>query len=328
MLIYLLMAVVLFFRPAGLFPREAGHERAYAAPRPRRRAARRRPRPARWRGASPARRPVGAAAVALLRAWRRRYSLSLGARVMIFAIAALSLELLIGVGGLVSFGHAAFLGVGAYAAGILASHGRRHAGDRAAGGARSPAALFALVTGAIAVRTRGVYFIMITLAFGQMAFFVATSLAPYGGDDGLTLADAHPGARTRCSRGRHGFYYVASPAWRRLLAAAPPRRLALRPRAARRARQRGAHAGDRLRRPPYRLTAYVIAGAAVRARGLPARQPDGVRQPRLHALAALGRADHDGAARRRRHALRPDPRCGRLPAAGGRALAPRPSTGR
>jgi branched-chain amino acid transport system permease protein len=85
-----------------------------------------------------------------------------------------------------SFGHAAYLGIGAYAAGICASHGLGTL-SLALPAALLAAALFALATGAIAVRTRGAYFIMITLAFGQMAYFVATSLAPYGGDDGLSL---------------------------------------------------------------------------------------------------------------------------------------------
>src|SRR5262249_14471054 len=114
------------------------------------------------------------------------YTLLIAQRAMIFAIAALSLELLVGAGGLLSFGHAAFLGIGAYAAGVLASH---HLGtlSLALPAALAASALFALSTGAIAVRTRGVYFIMITLAFGQMAYFVASSLAPYGGDDGLSF---------------------------------------------------------------------------------------------------------------------------------------------
>ena len=89
------------------------------------------------------------------------YLLLIGERMMIFAIAALSLELLIGIAGLVSFGHAAFLGVGAYAAGILASHGHGTLA-LALPAALVASALFALLTGAIAVRTRGVYFIMIS----------------------------------------------------------------------------------------------------------------------------------------------------------------------
>jgi branched-chain amino acid transport system permease protein len=135
------------------------------------------------------------------------YLLSLGERVMIFAIAALSLELLIGVGGLVSFGHAAFLGVGAYGAGIAASHGLGTL-SVALPAALAASALFALATGAIAVRTRGVYFIMITLAFGQMAFFVATSLAPYGGDDGLTWPTRTLVLGTRLLKSETAFFYV------------------------------------------------------------------------------------------------------------------------
>jgi len=134
------------------------------------------------------------------------YLLLIGERVMIFAIAALSLELLVGVGGLVSFGHAAFLGVGAYGAGIAASHGFGTL-SVALPVALAASALFALATGAIAVRTRGVYFIMITLAFGQMAFFVATSLAPYGADDGLTWPTRTLVLGTRMLKSEAAFYY-------------------------------------------------------------------------------------------------------------------------
>src|SRR3954447_8259656 len=114
------------------------------------------------------------------------YLLGLVTRVMIFAIAALALDLLIGYGALVSFGHAAFIGLGAYAVGILASHG---VGDALISlpVALAVSALFALATGIVCLRTKGVYFIMITLAFGQMAYFTASSLAPYGGDDGMTV---------------------------------------------------------------------------------------------------------------------------------------------
>lgn len=112
--------------------------------------------------------------------------LTLVTRLMIFAIAVVSLDLVLGVGGLVSFGHAAFVGIGAYAVGILAYHGLEDAA-LSLPVAILAAMLFALVTGAIAMRTRGVYFIMITLAFGQMAYFIGTSLSAYGGDDGLTI---------------------------------------------------------------------------------------------------------------------------------------------
>jgi branched-chain amino acid transport system permease protein len=116
-----------------------------------------------------------------------KYTLSLLTRVMIFALAAISLDLILGYGALVSFGHAAFLGIGGYAVGILASHGVDDAALQLAA-ALGASGLFAAATGAISLRTKGVYFIMITLAFGQMAFFLAVSLSAYGGDDGLTLA--------------------------------------------------------------------------------------------------------------------------------------------
>jgi branched-chain amino acid transport system permease protein len=114
------------------------------------------------------------------------YVLSLLIKAMLLAIAAVSLDLLIGQGGMVSFGHSAFIGLGAYATGIGLEEGVENILillliTLAVSGT------FALITGALALRTSGVYFIMITLAFGQMAYFTFTSLAAYGGDDGLTL---------------------------------------------------------------------------------------------------------------------------------------------
>jgi branched-chain amino acid transport system permease protein len=109
---------------------------------------------------------------------------------MIFGLAAMSLDLLIGCGAMISFGHAAFIGIGAYAVGILSSHGIDDAFVQL-GAALVVSGLFALVTGAISLRTRGVYFIMITLAFGQMLYFLLTSLAAYGGDDGLSVSRSH-----------------------------------------------------------------------------------------------------------------------------------------
>ena len=108
-------------------------------------------------------------------------------RVLIYALAATSLNFILGYGGMVALGHAAFLGAGAYAAAILSISGVNEAWIvwPAAVGA---AALLALVTGAISIRTRGVYFIMITLAFAQMLYYVCISLRQYGGEDGLNLA--------------------------------------------------------------------------------------------------------------------------------------------
>ena len=112
------------------------------------------------------------------------YLVDVFARIMVFAIAAVSLDLLIGYAGLVSFGHAAFIGVGAYAAGILNHHGIE-SGFVQFPVALSASALIALAIGSISVRTGGVYFIMITLAFAQMLFYLGISLEAYGGDDGM-----------------------------------------------------------------------------------------------------------------------------------------------
>jgi branched-chain amino acid transport system permease protein len=135
------------------------------------------------------------------------YVLSLLTRVMIFALAAVSLDLILGYGGLISFGHAAFLGIGAYSVAILTSHGT---GDVLMHlvTALVASALFALVIGALSLRTKGVYFIMITLAFGQMLFFLATSLASYGGDDGITLPSRSLVAGTNLLGSGRVFYYV------------------------------------------------------------------------------------------------------------------------
>lgn len=114
------------------------------------------------------------------------YYIDLLRRVMVFAIAAASLNLILGYGGLVSFGHAAYLGVGGYAVGILAFYGI-HSGWLQWSVAIAASALVALVIGAISVRTRGIYFIMITLAFTQMLYYLAVSVEEYGGDDGMRL---------------------------------------------------------------------------------------------------------------------------------------------
>src|SRR5712691_2357539 len=114
------------------------------------------------------------------------FMLTLFTRIVIFALAAASLNLIMGYGGMMSFGHAAYLGIGGYAVGILAHEGIG-SGVIQWPVALAASALFALVVGALSLRTRGVYFIMITLAFAQMAYYIASGLARYGGDDGLTI---------------------------------------------------------------------------------------------------------------------------------------------
>ncbi len=129
------------------------------------------------------------------------YYIGVFSRILIYALAAASLDLILGYGGMVSFGHAAFFGAGAYVVSILAFHGVEGTAfirwpfvmmgtDNALiswSVAILASAGLALIIGAVSLRTSGVYFIMITLAFAQMMYFFFTSLEKYGGDDGLSL---------------------------------------------------------------------------------------------------------------------------------------------
>ncbi|MGA8260065.1 MAG: branched-chain amino acid ABC transporter permease [Arenicellales bacterium] len=127
-----------------------------------------------------------AAAPALIHLAGRPFYLDILTRIMILAMAAVSLNLIVGYGGMVSFGHAAYLGIGAYCVGIPAYYGI-HNGFIHLGLAIVLSAAFALVTGAVSLRTRGIYFIMITLAFAQMLYYTFVSLDEYGGDDGMVI---------------------------------------------------------------------------------------------------------------------------------------------
>lgn len=114
------------------------------------------------------------------------FYVGLASRMLIYAIAATSLNLVLGYGGMVSFGHAAFFGAGAFTVGILAAEGVSSLW-LAWPAAILVAAAAAVVIGAVSLRTRGVYFIMITLAFAQMVYYVFISLKTYGGEDGMAL---------------------------------------------------------------------------------------------------------------------------------------------
>lgn len=144
------------------------------------------------------------------------YLLTIGTKILISAIAAVSLDLILGYGGMISFGHAAFLGVGAYAVGILSFHAPGLAAVGWFDGREAlivwPVAILcsaamAFIIGALSLRTSGVHFIMITLAFAQMLYFIAISLEPYGGDDGLSLVGRSRLAGFSLSDDRN-FYYV------------------------------------------------------------------------------------------------------------------------
>jgi len=136
-----------------------------------------------------------------------RFVLTLFTRIVILAMAAVSLNLILGFGGMMSFGHAAYLCIGGYAVGILAFEGVP-SGFVQWPVALAASALFALVIGALSLRTRGVYFIMITLAFAQMAYYVVAGLARYGGDDGLTIQKRSQFVAPLNLSDKVQFYYV------------------------------------------------------------------------------------------------------------------------
>jgi branched-chain amino acid transport system permease protein len=203
------------------------------------------------------------------------FTITLMTRVVIFAIAAIGLNIALGIGGLVSFGHAVFFGLGGYAMGILAHHAQTYTAltewPILIEGTKSMpviwlvavffSALAALAIGILSLRTTGVYFIMITLAFGQMFFFFAISWAEYGGEDGLSIyvRNGFPGLNTLAPIQFYGLclallFLVLAFAWR---LANSPFGLALN--AARQAPVRVETVGlDPVR---IKLVAFVISGA-------------------------------------------------------------------
>jgi branched-chain amino acid transport system permease protein len=181
-------------------------------------------------------------------------------RVMIFAIAAVSLNLILGYGGLVSFGHAAYLGTGGYAVAIFAFYGV-HDGLLQWGTAIAASALVALAIGAVSIRTSGIYFIMITLAFTQMLYYLGISIEEYGGDDGLRLKARSQFPLIDLNDGLQFYYLVLG---LMLLSVFLVHRLVnsrfgmvLRATKSNEARSRAIGFSPYL----YRLTAFVIAGA-------------------------------------------------------------------
>jgi len=135
------------------------------------------------------------------------FLVTLFTRIVILAMAAVSLNLIMGYGGMVSFGHAIYIGIGGYVVGILAQEGFP------SGFLQWPAALvvsglFALIIGVLCLRTRGVYFIMITLAFAQLLYYVAVGLDRYGGDDGLTIYSRSKFFSPLNMSNKTQFYYV------------------------------------------------------------------------------------------------------------------------
>jgi branched-chain amino acid transport system permease protein len=230
--------------------------------------------------------PVAAAVVvALLPAIVSPYAQDLVLRIAVYAVFALSLELLVGATGLVSLGHAAFLGIGAYLT-VLVS------GDEGAplllvlALAVAGAAAYALFVGALSLRTRGVYFIMVTLAFAQMAYFVFHDTRVGGGSDGIFLA-AKPVLRVAGTTlvdlgARLQLYYAvlaALAATYALLAVVLRSRFGHALAGIRVNEQRMRAAG--FPTTPYKLAAFVIAGALLAVK-------DGAVNPELLAWQESG----------------------------------------
>ncbi len=204
---------------------------------------------------------------ALAGALDQPFLLDLALRIMILSVAAVSLNLILGYGGMISFGHAAYIGIGAYAVGIPAYYGE-HNGYLQLPLAIGAGALFALVTGYICLRTKGVYFIMITLAFAQMAYFAFVSIEEYGGDDGLVIEQRSEFSGIIDMESTLEFYYVVLAflfGALYLVSRIVNARFGMVVQGAKANDERMQSLGfDTFR---YRLTCYVIAGAMAAAAG-------------------------------------------------------------
>ena len=218
------------------------------------------------------------------------FYLGLILRLMILAIAATSLNLILGFGNMVSFGHAAYMGIGAYVVGIGTFHAIEDGVDWLANGvlhipiAIAASSLAALIIGAISIRTRGVYFIMITLAFGQMLYFVGVGLEVYGADDGLSLYQRSEFGGVIDINDNTQFYYLVLVVLlatiygvKRLVAS----RFGLVIRGTRSNERRLASIGIPIAR--YKLVAFIIAGAICGVAGvLLANRTDFVSPDMMH----------------------------------------------
>jgi len=221
------------------------------------------------------------------------FHVDLVATIMILAIFALSLELLVGRTGLVSFGHAAFFGVAAYATVLLSPRNEAASLWWLLPAAAGCAALYAALVGALSLRTRGIYFIMVTLAFAQMAYYVFHDTKLGGGSDGIYLyvkPSIAIAGRTLVDLDRPlGFYYVALG-----VLAATYAFLAML------ARSRFGHAlagiranEQRMRAAgfstfPYKLAAFVLAGALAGVAGVLYAVKDGFVNPEILAWHQSG----------------------------------------
>ncbi len=197
------------------------------------------------------------------------YIINLVTRFVIYGLAAVSLDLVLGYGALVSFGHAMFFGLGGYVVAILAFHAKQ--GAPLLGLSATQLAIVAwpfaiaccgllgAAVGYLALRTRGVQFIMITLAFGQMVYFVLVSLQVYGGDDGLMMPQRNPLPGLNVTN-PVTFYYVCLAllvAWTFLCMRLVNSRFGMVLQALRQSERRSVNLG--VAPTPYRLGAFVIS---------------------------------------------------------------------
>jgi branched-chain amino acid transport system permease protein len=217
------------------------------------------------------------------------YTHDLVVKIAIYAVFALSLELLVGMTGLVSLGHAAFLGIGAYATVLATGSGGAGSIARLLPLAVGSAALYALFVGALSLRTRGVYFIMVTLAFAQMAYFVFHDTKVGGGSDGIFLyAKPTLGAWLDLENKQHVYYAVmaALAGTFGLLVAVRRSRFGHALAGIRVNEQRMRAAGFRTYR--YKLAAFVLAGALAGLAGFLLAVKDGAVNPELLAWHESG----------------------------------------
>jgi branched-chain amino acid transport system permease protein len=225
---------------------------------------------------------LGLAALALLPVAAAQFgsgpALAFATRFLIYAIAAVSLDLIIGYGALVSFGHAMFFSLGGYVVGIVAYHtGNAEpifgwSGSNAAlvvwPIALAACAILAAAVGALALRTSGVQFIMITLAFAQMVFFLLVSFQTYGGDDGLMI-DRRNELPFVDLRDPTVFYYLCLGflvAWTAFCGIVVRSRFGLIFQALRQSERRAVNLG--IRPLPFRLTAFVISAIGTGLAGI------------------------------------------------------------
>jgi branched-chain amino acid transport system permease protein len=195
------------------------------------------------------------------------FFLAFAARVLIYAIAATALNIALGMGGMVSLGHALFLGLGMYSV-ALPSHFGLGAGWVHLSLAVASCALVGTISGWVSLRTKGIAFIMITLAFAQMGYFIFVSLKQFGGDDGMAVAN--PSTVFGMSIGTPGASYVCALtvlvlliSWVHKLRTSP---FGMALRAARQNERRAASVGISVRR--YQLAAYVMSAVVCGVAGM------------------------------------------------------------